>query len=102
MVNICIHDLISTKHPERIIIAYPYEFRKEKILQDNIPMMMKVTKMIEKCPMCGDDTVGNGSKFVIEDKTFERTCRECGWRVTGKVKNNEVIVESDNRKQIDR
>lgn len=29
-----------------------------------IPMMIEVTKLIEKCPVCGDSTVGNGSKFM--------------------------------------
>ena len=66
----------------------------------NIPMMMKVTKLIEKCPVCGDNTIGNGSKFIIEDETFERTCRECGWRIVGKVENDKVIIESDNREKL--
>ena len=66
----------------------------------NIPMMMKVTKLIEKCPVCGDDTIGNGSKFIIEEETFERTCRECGWRITGKVEDDKVIIESDNREEL--
>ena len=66
----------------------------------NIPMMMRVTKLIEKCPVCGDNTIGNGSKFIIEDETFERTCRECGWRIAGKVENDKVIIESDNREKL--
>lgn len=65
-----------------------------------IPMMMKVTKLIEKCPVCGDDTVGNGSKFIVEEDTFERTCRECGWRIAGKVENNKLVVTSDNREEL--
>lgn len=36
-----------------------------------IPMMMKVTKLIEKCPVCGDSTVGSGSKFIVEEDTFQ-------------------------------
>lgn len=66
----------------------------------NIPMMMKVTKLIEKCPVCGDDTIGNGSKFIIDEETFGRTCIECGWRITGKVEGDKVIVESDNREEL--
>ena len=65
-------------------------------------MMIKVVKMVEKCPVCGDDTVGNGSKFIFEEETFERTCRECGWRITGKVENNKVIVKSDNRDELNK
>ena len=68
----------------------------------NIPMMVQVTKLIEKCPVCGDDTVGNGSKFIVEEDTFERTCRECGWRIIGKVENNKLVVISDNREELKR
>lgn len=65
-----------------------------------IPMMVKVTKLIAKCPVCGDETIGNGSKYVIEEDTFERTCRECGWRIAGKVENNKLVVTSDNREEL--
>lgn len=62
----------------------------------NIQMLMEVTKKIAVCPCCGDETVGNGSKFVIEDAQFERSCRECGWEIKGRVENNEIIIEGDN------
>lgn len=62
----------------------------------NINMSMRVMKMVERCPVCGDETIGNGSKFIIDEDTFERTCRECGWNVTGKVEDNNVIITSDN------
>lgn len=68
----------------------------------NIAMTMEVTKIIEKCPVCGDNTVGNGSKFIVEKDTFERSCRECGWRITGKVENNKLVIISDNRDGIKR
>lgn len=42
--SVCIHELISIEHSERIVIVYPYEFREEKILQDNIPKMMNVIR----------------------------------------------------------
>lgn len=63
----------------------------------NMDMMMKITEMVEKCPVCGDDTVGNGSRFIIEENTFERTCRECGWKITGEIKDDEIVVTSDNQ-----
>ena len=42
--DVCISELISTEHLERILIMYPYEFRNEKILKDNIPKMTKVIR----------------------------------------------------------
>ena len=42
--HICIQELISMKHFERIFIMYPYEFRNEKILKDNIPKMESVIR----------------------------------------------------------
>ena len=40
----CIHDLISMEHLERILIMYPYEFRNEQILKDNITKMSNVIR----------------------------------------------------------
>ena len=42
--DICIHELMSMEHLERILIMYPYEFRNEQILKDNIPKMTKVVR----------------------------------------------------------
>ena len=42
--SICIHELMSMEHLERILIMYPYEFRNEKILKDNIHKMMNVIR----------------------------------------------------------
>lgn len=46
MVNpsVCIHELISVKYLEIILIMYPYEFRNEKILKDNISKMTNVIR----------------------------------------------------------
>ena len=74
--------------------------RKKFLVPLLIPMLVKVTKLIEKCPICGDDTVGNGSKFYIEEDTFERTCRNCGWRITGRAEGNKLIVTSDNKEEL--
>jgi len=60
----------------------------------------KITETVAICPVCGDDTVGNGSKFIVEDNTFERTCRHCGWRITGRVENGMIVVTSDNRNEL--
>ena len=35
---------MSMEHLERILIIYPYEFRNEKILKDNIPKMSNVIR----------------------------------------------------------
>ena len=45
----------------------------------DIRTTMQVMNLIETCPVCGDSSFGNGSRLVIEEATFERTCRECGW-----------------------
>ena len=42
--DVCISELISTEHLERILIMYPYEFRNEKILKDNIPKMSNIIR----------------------------------------------------------
>lgn len=42
--SICIHELMSMEYLERIIIMYPYEFRNEKILKDNISKMSNVIR----------------------------------------------------------
>ena len=42
--DVCIYELTSIEHLERILIMYPYEFRNEKILKDNIPKMNNVIR----------------------------------------------------------
>ena len=42
--NVCIHELMDIEYLDRILIMYPYEFRNEKILIDNIPKMTKVIR----------------------------------------------------------
>lgn len=81
----------------QLVGLYIFIFHKMYIY---IVSFTEVTNLIEKCPVCGDSTVGNGSKFFVEEDTFERTCRECGWRITGKVENNKLVVTSDNRDEL--
>ena len=42
--DVCISELISTEHLERILIMYPYEFRNKQILKDNITKMSNVIR----------------------------------------------------------
>ena len=42
--DVCISELMSMEHLKRILIIYPYEFRNEKILKDNIPKMSNVIR----------------------------------------------------------
>lgn len=42
--DVCISELISIEHLERILIMYPYEFRNEQILKDNITKMSNVIR----------------------------------------------------------
>ena len=66
----------------------------------DISSVMQITETVAICPVCGDDTVGNGSKFIVENNIFERTCRHCGWRITGKIENDMITVTSDNRNEL--
>lgn len=44
----------------------------------------KLTKVMNKyieCPICGHDKLGkNNGALIVEDNTFERSCR-CGFRI---------------------
>ena len=42
--DVCISELMSMEHLERILIMYPYEFRNEQILKDNITKMSNVIR----------------------------------------------------------
>ena len=59
----------------------------------NINDYMKVSNKYGICPNCKDDTIGNGSKFIIEDNTFVRSCRVCGFEVQGHIDENNELVE---------
>lgn len=61
----------------------------------NCGMTLIVMEKISKCPVCGDETVGNGSVLLIEEDTFKRTCRKCGWEIRGRVGEG-ILVDSDN------
>jgi transcription elongation factor Elf1 len=57
---------------------------------------LNIINRYEKCLKCGDFTVGNGSKLYIGDNDFERTCRECGWKVKGHINEYGEVVETFN------
>ena len=42
--DVCIQELISMGSLDRILVMYPYEFRNEKILKDNISKMSNVIR----------------------------------------------------------
>lgn len=65
-----------------------------------IANVLKVMEMVSKCPVCGCEKIGNGSKFIAENDVFERNCRECGWKIKGRIENNSIIIESDNSKEL--
>lgn len=66
----------------------------------NIKMLIEVNELIAKCPVCTDETIGNGSELIIEENTFKRTCREYGWVITGEVNDNKIIITYDNRDEL--
>ncbi|KEH91649.1 hypothetical protein Z962_p0024 (plasmid) [Clostridium botulinum C/D str. BKT12695] len=44
--------------------------------------VVSLIRKYEKCPVCGNDKVGNGEgRLVVEEDTFERTCK-CGFKIT--------------------
>ena len=47
-------------------------------------------------PGVRSDKIGNGSLLNIEDISFKRTCRECGWIVEGVADENGNIHETFN------
>ena len=40
----CVQELISMEYMDKVLILYPYEFRNEQILKDNIPKMTQVIR----------------------------------------------------------
>lgn len=73
--SVCIHELISVKHLERILIMYPYEFRNEKILKDNIPKMTNVireyineSELYRRCVDAIPSLIWDSQKSSIQNK----------------------------------
>lgn len=60
---------------------------------------MDIIAKYGQCPICGSDKIGNGSRLVIEDKSFFRSCKNCGWKVSGYVDDDGTIVEEENNSQ---
>jgi predicted RNA-binding Zn-ribbon protein involved in translation (DUF1610 family) len=43
---------------------------------------MELTEKYKKCPICGNEKIGNGEGTLnISDKVFCRKCK-CGWTIT--------------------
>lgn len=64
-----------------------------------LEMLTKVINEVEKCPVCGDTTIGSGSRFDVDCDNFERVCR-CGWKIKGEVKDGKIIITHDNRNDL--
>lgn len=56
-------------------------FLRRKFMK--VAVTIKIIEKYGRCPVCGSDKIGNGSILNIEDISFKRTCRECGWIVEG-------------------
>lgn len=66
----------------------------------DLEILTQVIELVKKCPVCGDATIGNGSRFDVDCDQFERTCRCCGWKTKGKVEAGRIVVTEDNREQL--
>ena len=62
----------------------------------------EIVKMISTCKVCGSETTTDKDRFLICGETFERTCNVCGWRITGKVDNDEIVIVHDNSEKLKR
>ena len=61
-----------------------------------VAVTIKIIEKYGRCPVCGSDKIGNGSILNIEDISFKRTSRECGWIVEGVVDGEGNIHETLN------
>ena len=80
--DVCISELISTEHLERILIMYPYEFRNEKILTDNIPKMTKVireyineSELYRRCIYTISNLIWDSQKASLQNEVDELKIR---------------------------
>lgn len=62
----------------------------------------EIVKMISTCHVCGSSVMDDNDRFILCGETFERTCNACGWRITGKVENDEIIIIHDNSDKLKR
>lgn len=78
----CVYELMSTKYTNRILLLYPYEFRDEKILKDNISKMrpkireyIKESEMYQECIDAISDTIWDSQKLFLQNEADEHQRR---------------------------
>lgn len=76
--DVCISELMSIEHLERILIIYPYEFRNEQILKDNIPKMTKVireyineSELYRRCIVAISNLIWDSQKASLQNEADE-------------------------------
>ena len=76
--DVCISELISTEHLERILIMYPYEFRNEQILKDNITKMSNVIReyineleLYRRCIDAIPNLIWDSQKITLQNEADE-------------------------------
>ena len=76
--NLCVQELMDKNHSDRILIMYPYEFRNEQILKDNIPKMTKVlreyineTKLYMRCIDAIPNLIWDSQKASLQNEADE-------------------------------
>lgn len=80
--DVCIDELISMEHLDRILIVYPYEFRNEKILKDNIPKMINVireyineSELYKQCINIIPNLIWDSQKISLQNEADEHQKR---------------------------
>lgn len=76
--SVYIHELISMESLEIILVMYPYEFRNEKILKDNIPKMTNVIReyinemeLYRRCINTMSNLIWDSQKDSIQNEADE-------------------------------
>lgn len=71
----CVYELMSTEYTNRILLLYPYEFRDEKILKDNISKMrpkireyIKESEMYQECIDAISDLIWDSQKLSLQNE----------------------------------
>ena len=80
--SVYIHELISMESLEIILVMYPYEFRNEKILKDNIPKMTNVIReyinemeLYRRCINTIPNLIWDSQKISLQNEADEHQKR---------------------------
>ena len=64
----------------------------------NLKIATKILNKYVKCPMCGNDKLGNGhGTLIIEDEVLERSCR-CGFII--RINKDEEVKSREKKEDL--